>query len=91
MDYYYRDSYRDNEYRKGYKDGYGDRDTSRTGGLRRSTDGVLLGVCQGFANWMGVPAWPIRLATFISFIMSGFWPVGALYLIAAVVMKPERR
>ncbi len=87
MDYYYRDY----EYRKGYKDGYEDSYSPRSHGLRRSTDGVLLGVCQGFANWMGIPAWPIRLATFITFIMSGFWPVGALYLIAAIAMKPERR
>ena len=93
MDYSYTrdyDRYREHEYRKGYRDGLWDSDT-RTRGLRRSRDGMLLGVCKGFSDWLGIPSWPIRLATFITFMASGFWPVGALYLIAAVAMKPDTR
>jgi len=90
VDYHYRDSYRDYEYKKGYKDGFYDGKPGYRG-LRRSQNGVLLGVCQGFADWIGIPAWPLRLATIITFVVSGFWPVGALYLLAAVIMKPERR
>lgn len=57
--------------------------------LRRSRNGLLLGVCQGLANWLEIPAWPIRLGVVIAFISSGFFPVGALYLGAVLLMKPE--
>jgi phage shock protein PspC (stress-responsive transcriptional regulator) len=50
---------------------------------------MLLGVCQGFADWLEIPAWPLRLGMVIAFFASGFWPVGALYLVAAIAMKPE--
>jgi phage shock protein C len=86
----YSDRYRRDDYRSGYTDGYSDGHR-RSSGLRRSRNGVLLGVCQGFADWMGIPAWPIRLATFITFVVSGFFPVGALYLLAALIMQPEAR
>jgi phage shock protein C len=50
---------------------------------------MLLGVCQGFADWLEIPAWPLRLGMVIAFFASGFWPVGGLYLVAAIAMKPE--
>jgi phage shock protein PspC (stress-responsive transcriptional regulator) len=90
--YYTRDynRYKEHEYRTGYREGFSDA-KPRNCGLRRSRDGIIFGVCQGFADWLGIPAWPLRLAAFISFIASGFFPIGALYLIAAFVMKPESR
>ena len=33
----------------------------------------------------------LRVATIIAFIATGFWPVGALYLAAALIMKPASR
>ena len=73
--------------RREYKDEY----WFNTRHLRRSHNGILLGICQGFANWLEIPAWPIRIAVIIAFIFSGFFPVGVLYLGAAVLMKPEPR
>lgn len=89
MDSGYSDRYRRSEYHEGYKDGFWDAETRRP--LRRSPDGVLLGVCQGFSDWLGIPAWPLRLGAIIAFISTGFWPVGALYLAAAILMKPASR
>jgi phage shock protein PspC (stress-responsive transcriptional regulator) len=40
---------------------------------------------------MGIAAWPIRLVTLIAFLASEFFPVGALYLLAALIMQPEER
>ncbi|MGE0075822.1 MAG: PspC domain-containing protein [Sphaerochaetaceae bacterium] len=92
MENRYSERYRQymrSEYRKGYHDGIFDAAPAR--GLRRSRDGVLFGVCQGFADWLEIPAWPLRLGAVIAFFASGFWPVGAIYLIAALVMKPAAR
>jgi phage shock protein C len=92
MDRSYSDEYRQyrrSEYRKGYEDGYGDARPQRA--LRRSRNGVLFGVCQGFADWLEIPAWPLRLGMVIALIYTGFWPAGALYIGAALIMKPESR
>lgn len=81
--------YMRSEYRKGYEDGLFDAEPKRA--LRRSRDGILLGVCQGFADWLAIPAWPLRLGVIIAFVSTGFWPVGALYLAAALLMNPAAR
>jgi phage shock protein C len=57
--------------------------------LRRSRRGIVLGVCQGFAEWLGIPAWPLRVAMIIALIATGFYPAGVAYLLAAIIMKPE--
>lgn len=93
MDSYYSHDYKrywETEYRKGYHDGWSDTETKRRA-LRRSRNGILLGVCQGLADWLEIPAWPLRLGVVIAFFASGFWPIGALYLVAAIAMKPESR
>ncbi|MHC1691553.1 MAG: PspC domain-containing protein [Sphaerochaetaceae bacterium] len=89
MEYRSGERYRDHmhdEYREGYRDGIFDH---KPHALRRSRNGILLGVCQGFADWLAIPAWIIRVATFIAFCATGFFPVGFAYIVAAVLMKPE--
>lgn len=66
---------------------YKGEDWFNTRRLRRSRNGLLLGVCQGFADWLEIPTWPIRIAVIIAFIVSGFFPIGVLYLGAAIFMK----
>jgi phage shock protein PspC (stress-responsive transcriptional regulator) len=91
MNYNHSERYRQymrDEYNKGYQDGFAE---SSPNGLRRSRNGILLGVCQGFADWLEIPAWPLRVAAIIAFFASGFYPVGLLYLAAAVFMTPARR
>lgn len=57
-------------------------------GLYRSRRGVLLGVCRGLAEYFDFSVIWVRILTVIAFIITGFWPVGVLYLIMALIMKP---
>lgn len=58
-------------------------------GLYRSRDGRILGVCRGLADYFDVSVTMVRAAAIVAFIMTGFWPVVGLYLLGAVIMKPE--
>ena len=58
-------------------------------GFYRSRRGWFLGVCRGIGDWRGIsPIWP-RLAFFIFFLISGWLPALLLYVVLALVMKPE--
>ena len=58
-------------------------------GLYRSRHGVLLGVCRGFAEFFDFSvAWTRAIAVGL-LILTGFWPITGLYLLAALLMKPE--
>jgi phage shock protein C len=59
------------------------------GGLYRSRDGVILGVCRGIAEYFDFSVFWTRAIVVIIFFFSGFWPIMALYFIAALLMKPE--
>ena len=65
------------------------RYASNRGGIYRSRDGVLLGVCRGVAEYFDLSVFWIRLAVVIVFLLSGFWPVIGIYLAAALLMKPH--
>jgi phage shock protein C len=58
-------------------------------GVYRSRDGIILGVCRGFAEYFDFSVFWVRAVTLLVFLFSGFWPVAVLYFIAALVMKPE--
>jgi phage shock protein C len=58
-------------------------------GLYRSRSGVILGVCRGFADYFDFSIFWARAIAIIFFLISGIWPAIGLYLIAALVMKPE--
>ena len=59
------------------------------GGLYRSRNGVILGVCRGIAEYFDFSAFWARAIAVGLLIFSGFWPVAILYFIAALLMKPE--
>jgi phage shock protein C len=59
------------------------------GGLYRSRDGVLLGVCRGIAEYFDLSVFWVRAITVVVFLFSGFWPIMGLYFLAALLMKPE--
>lgn len=59
------------------------------GGLYRARDGVLLGVCLGLARHFDLPVNILRVVVVILFLITGIWPVGLLYLIAAMIMRVE--
>ena len=58
-------------------------------GMYRSRNGVILGVCRGIAEYFDFSVFWVRIITLVLLLLTGFWPVGALYLIAALLMKPE--
>ena len=60
----------------------------RRRGLYRSRSGLILGVCKGFAEYFNVSVRWTRILTVVSMIFTGFWPGVAIYLIAALLMKP---
>jgi phage shock protein C len=59
------------------------------GGLYRSRDGLLLGVCRGIAEYFDFSVFWTRTIVLTLLFLSGFWPIMALYFIAALLMKPE--
>ncbi len=61
----------------------------RPAGLYRSRDGMILGVCKGIADYLDFSLFWTRMLAGLFFIFSVFLPVGGLYLLAALVMKPE--
>lgn len=60
---------------------------SKTGPYR-ARNGVLFGVCKGFADHFDFSVFWTRMLFVIGFIFTGFWPVGIAYLVAAFIMKP---
>ena len=59
------------------------------GGFYRSRNGVILGVCRGIAEYFDFSVFWIRAAAVLFLFISGFWPITAIYFIAAFLMKPE--
>ena len=59
------------------------------GGLHRSRNGVILGVCRGIADYFDFSVFWVRAAAVIFLFISGFWPITAIYFIGAFLMKPE--
>ena len=62
---------------------------SRPKGLYRSRQGVILGVCRGLAEYFDFSTCWVRTLAVITLILTGFWPVTGLYLLAAIIMRPE--
>ena len=59
------------------------------GGLYRSRNGIILGVCRGIADYFDFSVFWVRVITLVLLFLAGFWPVMILYFVAALLMKPE--
>lgn len=57
--------------------------------LYRSRNGVIFGVCRGFADHFDLNVVWIRLGMIIGFWMSGFFPIVLIYAILGLVIKLE--
>lgn len=57
--------------------------------LYRSRDRVFFGVCKGFAEWRDLPVFWVRFFTLFAFASTGFFPVGFLYFLAAIILPVE--
>ncbi len=62
--------------------------TYRTG-MYRSRDGILLGVCRGLAEYFDLSVFWLRAIVVGTFILTGFFPVVFVYILAALLMKRE--
>ena len=58
------------------------------GGVYRSRDGVIFGVCRGVAEQFDFSVFWARAIAIVFLLVSGFWPAIGLYLIATLLMKP---
>ena len=58
------------------------------GGVYRSRNGVIFGVCRGVAEHFDFSVFWARAIAIVFLLVSGFWPAIGLYLIASLLMKP---
>ncbi len=65
---------------------YSDR---RRSGPYRMRHGMILGVCKGIADYFDRSVFWTRVIAAALLVLSGLWPVTGLYLLAALLMKPE--
>jgi phage shock protein C len=58
-------------------------------GIYRSRKGAIFGVCRGLAEHFDFSVFWVRMIAVVLLVFSGLWPAIILYLLAALVMKPE--
>ncbi len=61
---------------------------STNAGIYRSRNGIFMGVCRGVAEHFNFSVFWMRALVFISFLFTGFWPVGIIYLVIGLILKP---
>ena len=61
----------------------------RRDGISRSRSGMILGVCKGLAEHFDFSVFWTRVVALIFLFVAGFLPAIGLYLLAALLMKPE--
>ncbi|MGD2187428.1 MAG: PspC domain-containing protein [Desulfobacterales bacterium] len=61
----------------------------RRNGIYRSRSGIILGVCKGLAEHFDFSVFWTRVVALIFLFVVGFLPAIGLYLLAALLMKPE--
>lgn len=54
--------------------------------LTKSKNKVFLGVCGGLADYFHVDPTIVRLIALVLLVMTGFFPVGLIYLVAGLIM-----
>lgn len=67
-----------------YEDEQGRRST-----LYRSRNGMVCGVCKGFAEYYDFDVFWTRAIVIFGALVVGLWPAVFMYFIAAIVMKVE--
>ena len=60
-----------------------------TNGIYRSRQGILMGVCRGLAQHFNFSVFWTRMIVFIFFLITGFWPVGVIYIVAGLMLNLE--
>ena len=60
--------------------------TNRT--LYRSRQGWIFGICKGLAEYADISVFWVRLAAIVAVLLTGFWPMVLIYIVAAIFLKP---
>jgi len=60
--------------------------TTRT--LYRSRKGMIFGVCQGLADYAEISVLWVRVGAVIATLLTAFWPLVLIYIVAAIFLKP---
>jgi phage shock protein C len=58
-------------------------------GVYRSRQGAIFGVCRGLAEHFDFSVFWVRFIAVVMLVLSGLWPAMILYILAALVMKPQ--
>lgn len=58
-------------------------------GIYRSRNSAIFGVCRGLAAHFDFSVFWVRFMAVVLLVISGLWPAMVLYILAALVMKPE--
>lgn len=58
-------------------------------GLYRSRNGVIFGVCRGIAEFFDFSVFWARAIALGLLFVTGLWPIVGIYILAALLMKPE--
>lgn len=61
----------------------------RSRGFYRSRNGVILGVLRGIAEYFDFSVFWARTVAVVLLLITGIWPITGIYLLAALLMKPE--
>jgi phage shock protein C len=65
------------------------RGERRRTGLYRSRPGLIMGVCKGMAQYFDFSVFWMRAIAVVLLLFSGIWPMLVMYIVAALLMKPE--
>lgn len=57
--------------------------------LYRSRKGIIWGVCRGVAEFFNFRVGWVRFLAVAILLLTGIWPIAAIYVIAGLLMKPE--
>jgi len=58
-------------------------------GLYRARDGKIFGVCKGIANYLDVSVGWTRVLVVVTALFTSVWPAILVYVLAALLIKPE--
>ncbi len=50
---------------------------------------MIFGVCQGLSDYLNLKVLWVRIIAVTILIFTGIWPIVIIYLVAALLMKPE--
>lgn len=58
---------------------------------RNKIDGVLGGVCSGLGDYIGIDPVVIRILAVIALFMTGFFPIGVIYIVLWMIVPADNR